>query len=317
MKKLATWKKVLIGILTVIVVIIAGGTVYFKSLTSKMERVEIDKNYVTDTGQEPNEASKDVIQVALFGTDYTGEEIGSTDTMMILSIDKKNNKIKLCSLMRDMYVDLPDGGQKNLNYVVHDGGIPATLRTINYNFNLDIDKFVQVNLYNLPKVIDALGGVEINITDQEMGLINTYLNSIDSRNGTTTEKLTSSGNVLLNGSQAAAYCRIRYTEGKDYKRTERQRYVLEALFKKVKNTNLLDVPGIVSQLLPLVSTNLTDSDILSISQTVLSMNVNEIEQARFPLDEDHTTTWTDMYHMIIDKEATTKAIHNFIFSTEE
>lgn len=317
MKKLATWKKVLIGIVLSLAILAGAIAIYAKTISSKVNKLEIDKEYVTDTGQEPPKESNDVITIALFGTDYTGVERGSTDTMMVLAIDKKTNKIKLCSLMRDIYVDLPEGGQRNLNYVVHDGGLQKTIKTINYNFNLKIDKFVEVNLYNLPKVIDSLGGVDLNITQEELNYINSYIKSIDKENGTNTTPLSGSGNQTLNGTQAAAYCRIRATSGRDYKRTERQRDVLEALFNKVKTVNAMEVPGIVSQLLPLVTTNLTDGEILSIASTVLSMNLNEIEQARFPLDEHHTTTWTDMYHMIIDKEATTNEIHKFLFSKEE
>lgn len=313
-KKFSTGQKVLAITLSILLVLILSGAAYVTYLSNKVTRVDLDRSDVTNTGQTVAKEDADVITVALFGTDYEGAEVGASDSTMILSINTKTNEIKLMSLMRDIYLDLPDGGKQNLNYTMSDGGPSLILKTINYNFNLNVDKFVQVDLTNLPVVIDILGGVTLDITADELNFINNYISHIDGNNGTSTQKLSSPGLQLVNGTQAAAYCRIRYTEGRDYKRTERQRDVLSALFNEVKNISISDVPSLISNLLPLVSTNLTNSEILSISTKVLGMGVTEIEQGRFPLDEHHTTEWTDMYHMIIDKEKTTEEIHKFIYS---
>ena len=214
--------------------------------------------------------------------------------------------------MRDIYLDLPDGGKSNLNYTLNTGGPELILRTINYNFDLNVDKFIYVNLTNLPKIIDKLGGVEMEITSDELNYINGYIDNIDKEYGTKTAHLKNTGYQLLNGTQASAYCRIRYTEGRDFKRTERQRDVLSALFNKFKIISITEVPGIISDLLPLVTTNMTDGEMLSIASKALKMNISNIEQGRFPLDGNFTTEWTDMYHQIIDLDATRTAIHQFI-----
>ncbi|ATD54369.1 LCP family protein [Clostridium chauvoei] len=313
-KKLSLWKKILITILILILLCILGIASYAFHLSNKVTKVEMDREAVTDTGKELPKKAEDVTTVALLGTDYSGNEHAASDCTMILAIDKKNKKLNLCSLMRDIYLDLPDGGKSNLNYTMSSGGPELLLKTINYNFNLKVDKFVEVNLRQLPTVIDKLGGVEIDITEDELNYINGYIQNIDDKNGTKTSPVTSTGKQLLNGTQASAYCRIRYTEGRDFKRTERQRDVLTALFNKVKDINPTEIPGIVSDLLPLVSTNLSNAEILSIASDVVGMNVNNINQGRFPLDDDLTTEWTDMYHMIIDVDKTTKNIHNFLFS---
>ena len=114
------------------------------------------------------------------------------------------------------------------------GGPELILKTINYNFNLTVDKFIYVSLHTLPQIIDRLGGVEISITNDELNYINRYISNIDSENGTTTEYITSSGLQTLNGTQASAYCRIRYTEGRDFKRTERHREVLTKILEKIE-----------------------------------------------------------------------------------
>ena len=322
-KKISKTKKVLLIIFLIISLLITGAICTINYFTSKIDRVEIDRNVVTETGKEPAKEDENIISIALFGTDFTENEkygnlYGASDATMILGIDTKNNKLKLFSLMRDLYLDLPDGSgnKQNLNYTMAYGGPELILKTINYNFNLKVDKFIHVSLRTLPTIIDKLGGIQLDITSDELSYINSYIKNIDKQNGTSTPSLTSSGLQTLNGSQAAAYCRIRYTEGKDFKRTERQRAVLNALFEKFKNTSITDLTSIMKDILPLVSTNLTNSEIISIATKVLSMGVPTIEQSRFPLDGKSEMISTDMLHLITDIDETTKDIHNFLYSLD-
>lgn len=318
MKKLTVKMKILIAVLSVIILMLAIGGSYTYYLSSKVERVSIDRSDVVDTGKETPKETDDVITIALFGSDFSEiYDVSAADATMILAIDTKNNKIKLCSLMRDIYLDLPDGGKMNLNYTILDGGPSSILKAINYNFNLKIDKFIQVDLERLPKIIDALGGIEMEITPDELQYINGYIDNIDKNNGTTTEHIYNSGTQLLNGTQASAYCRIRYTAGRDFKRTERQRDVLNALFVKFKDISLTEVPGMINKILPLVTTNLTNSEIISISTKALGMGLSNIEQGRFPSDGNIISAgFTDMYHTNIDIEGTTEELHKFLFSLE-
>lgn len=289
---------------------------YLYNLYSKVSRVEINREEVKNFNFEKPKESENVTLIALFGSDYSDYyETSSSDSTMILAIDTKNNVIKLGSLMRDIYLDLPEGGKMNLNYTILEDGPSSILKAINYNFKLDVDKFVQVDLERLPKIIDVLGGVEINVTSDEIVYLNSYIKGIDLKNGTTTEPVYTAGLQTLNGTQAAAYCRIRYTEGRDFKRTERQRDVLNSLFVKFKDINLVEVPGLISEILPLVTTNLSNSEIISYSTKALSMGLDNIEQGRFPSDANIISTEiTDMYHMNIDIEATTEELQNFLYS---
>lgn len=318
MKKLSKNKKILLSILSFIVIIIGLISAYTYYLSSKVERVTVDREDVVNTGKETPKEADDVITIALFGSDYSEYyDVSSADATMILGIDTKNNKIKLGSLMRDIYLDLPNGGKMNLNYTILDGGPSSILKAINYNFNLKVDKFVQVDLERLPKIIDALGGVEMEITEDELQYINGYIDHIDEKNGTTTEHIYYAGTQLLNGTQASAYCRIRYTAGRDFKRTERQRDVLNALFVKFKDISLTEVPGIINNILPLVTTNLSNSEIISISTKALGMGLSNIEQGRFPSDENIISAgFTDMYHTNIDIPGTTEELHKFLFSIQ-
>ncbi|MEN8078676.1 LCP family protein [Clostridioides difficile] len=321
-KKLSIAKKILLVMLILITTIVAASAFALNHYMSKIERVEIDRNVVTQTGKEPVKEDEDVITIALLGTDFTqndeyGNLYGASDSTMILGVDKKNNRVKLFSLMRDLYLDLPDGsGKENLNYTMAYGGPELILKTINYNFNLTVDKFIYVSLRTLPQIIDKLGGVDLNITEDELNYINAIIPSIDKENGTSTSPITSAGLQTLNGTQASAYCRIRYTEGRDFKRTERQRDVLAALFNKFKTASISDLTSMMNDILPLVTTNLTNTEILSIATEVLSMGVPDIEQSRFPLDGKSEMILTDMYHMVVDIESTTNDIHKFLYSLE-
>lgn len=321
-KKLSKTKIILISIFLILTLTIGGMVFIINSYSSKVKRVEINRNTVTETGKTPAKEDEDIITIALLGTDFSQNEkygnlYGASDSTMILGIDKKNNKIKLFSLMRDMYLDLPDGnGKQNLNYTMAYGGPELLLKTINKNFNLKVDKFVSVSLHTLPIIIDKLGGVEINITNEELNLINGYIRNIDNENGTKTDKLTSSGTQLLNGTQAAAYCRIRYTEGSDYKRGERQRYVLNVLFNKFKTASIGNLISIMDDVLPLVSTNLTNSEIISIITTVLEIGTPNIEQASFPSIEKTETIYTDMLHLVVNTDEITNDIHKFLYSLD-
>ena len=319
MKNKRKLKKIILTLITLLITIIVicaiAIGIIFKSITSKVEREEIDRTYVTSTEHTPVKEEENVINILLLGTDkYDSDTLTASDATMILTLDTVNKRIKLCSIMRDTYVEVPGQDPCNINDVIIKGGPELTLKTINTNFNLQIDKFVQVNLNSLPKIIDILGGVEINVTEEEVPYINSLVNSIDSNNGTSNPGITSAGLQTLNGTQASAYSRIRSTAGRDYKRTERQRDVLSSLYAKFKTASISQLTDLMNNILPLVSTNITDSEILSILGKVLTMGVSEIEQSRFPLDGQHEMILTDMYHMMIDIESTTEDIHNFLYS---
>ena len=320
-KKLTTPKKILLTILVLLIIVTSSSIFAFNHFSSKVERIEIDRSAVTETGKEPAKEDEDIISIALFGTDFSKNEkygnlYGASDSTMILGIDTKNNKLKLLSLMRDLYLDLPDGtgNKQNLNYTMAYGGPELILKTINYNFNLTVDKFINVSLNTLPTIIDKLDGIELNIKSNELNYINYYIDNIDKENGTSTKKVTTAGLQTLNGTQATAYCRVRYTEGGDFKRTERQREVLTTLFEKFKTASITDLATMMNDILPLVSTNLTNTEITSIISKVLSMGVPTIEQSRFPLDGKSEMISTDMLHLTTDIDETTKDIHNFLYS---
>lgn len=313
-RKMATWKKVVIGIVIAILVIIGLGAGYVYAMLNKTNKVELNKNNLGINEEAQNEATKsDITNIALFGVDAPQGQVGRSDADMILTIDNKHNKIKLTSLMRDSYVNVKDHGMTKLTHAYAYGGPELALNTINTNFDLNIDKFITVNFTSLPKVIDKLGGIDMNITKGDLKYINGYIADINNKDHTNSPNITSTGMHHLDGVQATAYCRIRY-DGGDQRRTERQRNVITAIFDKIKNSPVTDYPGILNELLPLVTTNISSNEFINLGKDILSTGANKIEELRVPCDKhEDGKLIKGVYYMTFDIPAETKELHQFIF----
>lgn len=313
-KKMATWKKVIIGIVVAIIVIIAAGMGYIYSTLSKTNKVELNKDSL-GLNQNAQSADKkdDIINIALFGVDAPNGQAGRSDADLILTIDKKHHKLKLTSIMRDSYVDVKGHGMTKLTHAYAYGGPELALNTINTNFDLAIDKFITVNFTSLPKVIDKLGGVDINLTPGDLKYMNGYIKNLDNINKTDSPEVNSTGMHHLDGTQALAYCRIRY-DGGDQRRTERQRTVLEAVLEKMKDTPATQYPGILNELLPLVTTNISSNEFISLGKDILDTGATQFEDLKVPCDKHEDGKMINgVYYMTYDLQAETKELHKFIY----
>jgi LCP family protein required for cell wall assembly len=173
--------------------------------------------------EESNEESYEVINIDLFGLDRRSkEEAARSDSIMIISIDKKHNKIKMSSIMRDTYVKIKDHGETKINHAYAYGGPQLAIRTLNENFNLDIRDYIAVDFFNAEEIIDAMGGITIDINQDEIALLNNNALGVANIEEKSVDKISKTGPQTLNGLQAVAYSRIRYTAGGDFVRTERQ-----------------------------------------------------------------------------------------------
>lgn len=313
-RKMATWKKVVIGIVIAILVIIGLGAGYVYAMLNKTNKVELNKTNLGINEEAQNESKKsDITNIALFGVDAPQGEIGRSDAVMILTIDNKHNEIKLTSLMRDSYVNVKGHGMTKLTHAYAYGGPELALNTINTNFNLNIDKFITVNFTSLPNVINKLGGIDMNITKGDLKYINGYIDSINNYDHTNSPHITGTGMQHLDGVQATAYCRIRY-DGGDQRRTERQRRVITAVFDKIKNSPVTDYPGILNQLLPLVTTNISSNEFISLGKDIIDTGANKINELRVPCDKhENGKLIKGVYYMTFDIPAETKELHKFIF----
>lgn len=315
-KKKSIGFKIFIGFLCVLLAIAVMGGGYFIGLLNKMDSVDLNKDNLgiaEDEFKEYDNADK-IKNVALFGVDATEGATGRSDSIMVATLDPVHKKLKLTSIMRDSYVYIDGYGEDKINHAYAYGGPELAIKTINENFGLNVEDFVSVNFSSLPVIINILGGVDIEITEDELEYINGYINDINIKDGTNSPNITYAGVQHLDGTQALAYSRIRYTAGGDYKRTERQRTVLEALFNKLTSTSVTSYNSLLNEVLPYVQTNLNAADILSLGTKVLGIG-NNLEQDRFPRDGyGEGTMINGTYYLTFDIETAKKQMRDYIFN---
>lgn len=300
-KKINPWIKgsLIVGSILICILLIGAFTVY--RTLGKMQQVSVDTSDLNINYEEIQEFEnhEEIINIALFGIDSEDGVAGRSDAIMVATIDPIHNKLKLTSIMRDSYVNIPDRGMDKINHAYAFGGPQLAIKTINENFGLDISDYMSVNFTSLPVIIDILGGVEINITDEEVPHI---------------PGVSSAGTYTLNGDQALSYSRIRYASGGDYVRTERQRTVLNALFNKASTLSVTALPGLLNEVLPHVQTSMSTSDILALGTKALGAISNGLAQDRFPRDGYCEGTMIDgIYYLAFDQATAKEQMMNYIF----
>lgn len=228
--------------------------------------------------------------IALFGVDSRANELTEktrTDCIIIASINNTTKEVKLSSIYRDTFVYIKDHGYTKLNHAYAYGGPALAISTLNKNLDLSITDFATINFSALSNVIDALGGIEIEITEDELKYVNAYAKDVAKINGTTVEKIPSAGLQTLNGTQATGYCRVRYTSGGDFTRAQRQRTVIEQIVKKAKSSNPVKLYNIMNEILPQIYTSLDTNEILKLASGVLSYKITD--NFGFPFEKETPT----------------------------
>lgn len=264
---------------------------------------------------------RNVTNIALFGVDSReGDDTGRSDATIILSIDKEHGKIKLTSIARDTYCDVPGHGQTKLCHAYSYGGPQLAMETLNSNFDLNIRDYATVNFDQMADIIDAVGGVELEVDENELFYTNSLQNYYVETEGRAPNPIQSTGLVTLDGEQAVCYSRIRKESGGDDARTNRQREVLEALLAKIKAQPIWNWPDLCRQLLPMMETSLDYTDIMWLSTSLLG-NV-EMEMTSFPNENSDASgeyigdTWYYVYDLEVAKEQIYDFIYNDILPVE-
>ena len=260
---------------------------------------------------------QDVVNILLIGADKRSDETeaGRSDTTMIATVDLKNGKLKLTSLMRDMYIDIPGYGYHKFNAAYAYGGVQLEYETIAENFGIKLDGYVEVDMEAFREVVDLLGGVPMDLTEAEAYFLKTaYANS---KHG---EKNVVAGSNLLTPYQALAYCRIRQDITGEFGRTDRQRKILISIFNELKNQDIMTITNICMKALRYVTTDLTEEQIRSLMTSVITMGTTEIEQLRIPYDGSYTEGrlgGNGAWVMQVDYDLNRQAMQYFIFGTGE
>lgn len=273
------------------------------------------RGYYSESKYFNRQVQKQVTNIALFGVDRrNADEASRSDCIMILTIDEANKKIKLSSIMRDTYVNVNGHGMTKITHAYAYGGPVLAVRTLNENFGLNIKDFIVVDFFQLEKLIDILGGVNVDIKQDEIQYINSYISEISEIEKKDPVLISNPGFKNMNGTQAVAYCRVRYTSGDDYKRTERQRDVLQSIIEKLFKADVKDYPKIISNFLPYVETSLSSSRILELGISMYYSGMHNIEKQRFPLDSDSKGQTIDgIWYLVTDLKATAYKLNKFIY----
>lgn len=254
------------------------------------------------------------VNILLLGSDvkYTNK-YGRTDSMIVLSVNLATKQAKLTSFMRDIWVSM-NGGAKvgKLNSACIYGGPALTMRTINECFGLNLQYYALVNLSSMAEIIDILGGLDLNVTEAERDALNKGLFNLSSLSGM--EKLEEYGDgVHLNGNQAVAFARIRKIDS-DYKRTQRQRYVLTQIAKRLQQENAATIVGVVMKLLENVETNMNMTQLMTVAAAGMGMDMDNVQQFRIPADNTFQSgTYDGVWCIRADFGANKTLLQKFIY----
>lgn len=293
-KKVKFVKNVPLLIAEICVLLIAIGVMYIVvTTTTEVDRKAIDTENITindEVAENLNEKEESATlgyrNIALFGVDSREGELGKgtrSDSMIIASINQDTQEIKLISVFRDTYLNLSNDTYNKCNAAYAKGGPEQAISMLNANMDLNITDYVTVGFGGLIDAIDALGGIEIDVTESEISHLNNYQLCMAEELDVSYIPVEKSGKQLLNGMQATAYCRIRYTKGDDFRRAERQRDVLSAMMTKAKSASVSELTDMVNAVLPQVETSLGVNEILSVLGSVAGYDV--VVSDGFPFEE--------------------------------
>lgn len=293
-KKVKFVKNVPLLIAEIVILLIAIGVMYIVvTTTTEVDRKAIDIENITindEVAENLNEKEESTTlgyrNIALFGVDSREGELGKgtrSDSMIIASINQDTQEIKLISVFRDTYLNLSNDTYNKCNAAYAKGGPEQAISMMNANMDLNITDYVTVGFGGLIDAINALGGIEIDVTESEISHLNNYQLCMAEEMGVSYIPVEKSGKQLLNGMQATAYCRIRYTKGDDFRRAERQRDVLSAMMTKAKGASVSELTDVVNAVLPQVETSLGVNEILSVLGSVAGYDV--VVSDGFPFEE--------------------------------
>ncbi len=311
-------KIVLFAVELIILVGLLGGLYVYSKLDKVDSTGQIEEKEVNiDLDSETAEVLKGYTNIAIFGLDnrqngkYDG---GNSDCIMIASINNDTKKVKLLSVYRDTFLNTKEGAYNKINSAYATGGAKGAVSALNKNLNLDIVNYISVDFRALVEAVDLIGGVEITLTDQEAQIMNdNYIDEINGVAGKNSTKMSGGGTYLLDGVQTLASCRIRYTTGLDFKRTERQREVLMKMFEKTKEAGIGTIGGLIDTMFDEISTSYTSGDLLKLASSLMDYEVEGSHGWPFELC---TGTFGAKGDIVVptDLETNVKELHEYLFN---
>jgi LCP family protein required for cell wall assembly len=234
--------------------------------------------------------NENVMNILIIGEDLrdtADDQQGNTDVQLLVSINKEKKKIVLASFLRDQYLNIEGFGMGRLNTAYWHNGIPLLKDTIAKYYNIHIDRYVKVNFYSFIDVVDAIGGVDMEIKDDEFAVINEAVREHNYylKNPPEKDYVKQKGMQHLNGNQALAYARIREGCGDDYGRTERQRKMMTTIISGMKGMGLIELDKLINQIAPQITTDVSNGEIASLllsASEITSYQVCQVQMPHYP-----------------------------------
>jgi len=311
-KGLRIFATIMIILIIVIAGVLSGGIWYVNDKFGKMQQVNVSEEDLNIDSQVQENLSN-YRNIAIFGVDSRDSDLGKgnrSDSIIIASINNKTKEVRLLSVYRDTYVQIDRYGLDKITHAYSYGEAPLALGTLNTNLDLNIKEFITVNFDSVTEAVDLLGGIPMTLTQAEVKYINGYIKETSSITGKTANYITSAGTYTLDGVQAVAYGRIRYTDGGDYKRTERMRDVITAMLKKLQTKSIGEINSLLDNILPKVYTNITAGSILSEIPSI--MNYKITKSIGWPY-ETKGITLDRWYGVPITLESNVQKLHQELF----
>ena len=258
-----------------------------------------------------------VVNMLLVGQDTRNpEQRARSDSMIVLSINKNTNQLTMVSLMRDLYVKIPGYSDNKLNAAYAFGGFELLDETIATNFGIAIDYNVEVNFNGFKDIIDTLGGIDIELNEAEAE----YINSADfvGDMGVKLDRQLSAGINHLNGQEALCYARIRHVGNSDWERTDRQRKVIQTVYSQVREENWTKLLSIYSSVADDLTTDMNNTQIVSIAFSAYSMGLESINSYRVPADHMYTNERINGMDILVPKDwdATRSLVKEYLYSED-
>lgn len=311
-KKKSKWIKFL-AILLILTILSGVGSYYLVGkIYGKMNYREIG-SVATSPMKEDG-----VVNILLIGSDSRGnDQEGRSDAMILLSISDKTQKMYMTSLLRDMYVEIPGYKNNRLNAAYSFGGPELLMETIEQNLDISVNRYMVVNFEAFANLVDAVGGIELELSSEEIEYVNGYLVEynmlLDRPQGTDNMDTSVSGLVHLNGAQALAYSRNRYL-GTDFGRTERQRKVLSAVIGKAPKALIKNPRELMNGLLPNLTTNLTQWETYRLCWSAPKLLTYDMIQCSIPIEGSYqNATIRDMAVLEADLEANKQFLQENVY----
>lgn len=316
-------RKLIIFGAEVLCLLLLLGVTYVWSLWSKIDvqsdMGDSEAGINEDMDEDTLSTLEGYTNIALFGLDNRGNglyERGNSDVIMIASINNKTKEVRIVSVYRDTYLNVGSGKYNKANSAYARGGAKAAVKMLNTNLDLNIKEYMCVDWNAVVEAVDALGGVEIEITEQERKMINDLIVEIDYFVGSKTTQVKNAGVQNLTGAQATAYARIRKTSGSDFKRTSRQRIVLEAMLNKAKTSDLGTLIDICNAVFDDVSTSLDLKEIVGLARHVKEYTIGSTSGFPFEMTTANLAQ-TNSTVVPIGLEDDVAALHKYLFDTED